>query len=81
MLKISRQALGRKAMKKGVEVGFTPAFVATMVTYMITLNPMGNRSLLGFIVQMLAVVFVSIVYGIVAMIVLAIGVCVIYRLP
>lgn len=81
MLKISRQALARKAMKKGVDLGFAPAFVATMVTYLITANPLGQRNLLGFIGQMLGIIFVSIVYGIAAMIIVAAGVYVIYRLP
>ncbi|MGA3406802.1 MAG: hypothetical protein ABSD49_13805 [Candidatus Bathyarchaeia archaeon] len=78
---MSNSVLARKAQKRGVNIGFVPGFTASLVSYMITVNPhVENSDYLRVGLQMLAIIFVSIVWASFAMLVVAAGVFLIYRL-
>ena len=68
-------------MKKGVDIGFAPAFVASLVTYLITVNPhVEGSGYLQFGLQMLALATLSVVWAAMAMFVVATGVFALQRL-
>ena len=80
--RFSNRVLARRAMRTGFNVGFTPAFVASLVSYLITDNPnvtsAGGYLQLGLL--MLFILVMSFVWAGIALIIVTAGVFISYRL-
>lgn len=80
-LRFSNRALAKRSMKRGVNLGFVPAFVASLVSYLITVNPhVEDSAYLQFALQMVAIIMVSIAWAGMAMLIVAAGVFILHRL-